>query len=156
MSAEVAAALSQLGGLDERQTRRLTPLFTLVEFAAETEIFAPGGRASRLYVLLAGMVTLRVRPYDGGSLDIAQIGPGGAFGWSAALGRAHYTATASAATAVKALAIEASRLRQLMADDPETSNQLLERAAQIAGNQLEGLGRQVLDLLRPGQAPAAG
>ena len=153
MSTEVLAALPLLGDLGLDQLRRLAPLFQLVDFPAGAEIFSAGDRANRLYFVCAGEVTIRFRPYDGEVLDIAHIPPGGAFGWSAALKRAHYTASAVAQTAVQAMVIEARDLHRIMATDPELSTKLLERAAQLAGSRLDGLGRQIIGLLKSQQPP---
>jgi CRP-like cAMP-binding protein len=124
-------------------------LFLLVDFPAGTEIFAAGDPARRLYFVCAGEVTIRYRPYDGDALDIAHIPPGGAFGWSAALRRATYTASAVAKTAVQAMAIEARDLHRIMAKDADLSAKMLEHAAQLAGSRLDSLGRQVIGLLKP-------
>jgi CRP-like cAMP-binding protein len=135
--------------LTPEQTTRLAGHFAVVDFAAGAEIFAAGDRASQLYVLRSGEVVIQYRPYDGGSLDIATIQPGDAFGWSAALKRAYYTSSAVCRSEVQVLTIGTQDLHHIMADDPEMAGVLLERTAQIAGSRLDSLGRQVIGLLRP-------
>jgi CRP-like cAMP-binding protein len=149
MQAEDLAALPLFAGLAPAHLERLVPLFEVKAYPPGAEIFAAGDRAGRLYILRAGQVIIRYRPYDGGSLDIATIQPGGAFGWSAALKRAYYTSSALCQTHVELLTIKAQALHQIMSDDPELAGVLLERAAQMAGSRLDSLGEQVIRLLKP-------
>ncbi len=149
MPTEALASLPLFAGLGANQLARLGELFELVAYPAGSEIFVAGDRASRLYIVRSGEVLIRYQPYDGGSLDIATIQPGGAFGWSAALKRSYYTSSALARTEVQVLTIDAHDLHQIMAEDPEIGSVLLERAALIAGSRLDSLGRQVIELLQP-------
>jgi CRP-like cAMP-binding protein len=148
MPADVLAALALFEGLRADQLNRLAELFQLVDYPAGTAIFAAGDRASHLYVICAGEVVIRYKPYDGAPLDIATVPAGGAFGWSAALKRSYYTSAALARTDVQALVITAQALHHIMAEDPEIGGVLLERAARLASSRLDGLGRQVIQLLR--------
>jgi len=158
MRADYLAALPLFAGLAPAHLERLIPLFEVQVYSPGAEIFAAGDRASRLYILRTGEVVIRYRPYDGGSLDIATIQPGGAFGWSAALKRAYYTSSALCQTEVELLTIRAQALHQIMSDDPEVAGVLLERAAQMAGSRLDSLGEQVIRLLKskPPKKPSKG
>jgi CRP/FNR family transcriptional regulator len=149
MEATELATLPLFAGLAVSQVEGLAGHFQTISFPTGAEIFAAGDRAVQLYVLRSGEVVIQYRPYDGGSLDIATIQPGGAFGWSAALKRAYYTSSAVCRTEVEVLTIHAQELHQIMADDPELAEVLLERTALIAGSRLDGLGRQVIKLLQP-------
>lgn len=149
MEAEELVTLPLFAGLSVSQVERLAGHFQTVGYLLGAEIFTAGDRAAQLYVLRSGEVVIQYRPYDGGSLDIATIQPGGAFGWSAALKRAYYTSSAVCRTEVEVLTIRAQELHQIMADDPELAEVLLERTALIAGSRLDGLGRQVIKLLQP-------
>ena len=149
MHADDLARLPIFAGLTPEQLACLAEHFSVVAYLEGTEIFAAGDRADQLYILRSGEVVIRYRPYDGGSLDLALLQPGGAFGWSAALKRAYYTSSAFCRTAVQVLVISANALHQIMADDPELAGMLLERTALIAGSRLDSLGRQVIELLQP-------
>ena len=52
----------------------------------DTHVFEQGQLSDYLYILTSGKVIIRYKPYDGPPLTVATIGPGGVFGWSAALG----------------------------------------------------------------------
>jgi voltage-gated potassium channel len=156
MSPDVRAALALFEGLRADQLERLAGLFRLADYPAGAEIFSAGDRAHHLYLVSAGEVVIRYQPHDGGLLDIATLSPGEAFGWSAALKRSYYTSAAFAVTDVQALVIGAQDLHHIMAEDPEIGEALLERAARIASSRLDGLGRQVIQMLKPKSPPKSG
>ena len=149
MHADDLARLPMFAGLSPDQLARLEGHFEVVGYMEVTEIFAAGDRADQLYILRSGEVVIRYRPYDGGSLDVTLIQPGGAFGWSAALKRAYYTSSAFCRTDVQVLSISANALHKIMSDNSELAGLLLERTALIAGSRLDSLGRQVIELLQP-------
>jgi CRP/FNR family cyclic AMP-dependent transcriptional regulator len=153
MQAEELGSLTLFAGLTRDQLEHLARLFEVIDYPAGAQILAAGDRASQLYIAQTGEVVIRYRPYDGGSIDIATIPAGGAFGWSAALKRAYYTSSAVCRTDVRALTIRAHDLHQIMADDPEVGGVLLERTALIAGSRLDSLGQQVVRLLQPKTPP---
>ncbi|MEP7356889.1 MAG: cyclic nucleotide-binding domain-containing protein [Anaerolineales bacterium] len=141
--------LPVFAGLSPSQLERPAALFKSVAFPAGAAIFAAGDRASSLYVVQSGEVVIRFHPYDGEALDIATVTAGSAFGWSAAFRRSYYTSSAICRTDVIALAMEARDLHQIMSDDPQLARTLLERASQAATSRFDGLGRQVIQLLKP-------
>jgi CRP-like cAMP-binding protein len=148
-TAEALAALAWPDRLETSQLQRLAACFRFVAFPAGTQIFAAGDPASALYLVCSGEVVIRYHPYDGGTLDVAGIPPGGAFGWSAALRRSIYTSSAIARTEVQALVIAAADLHHLMSTDPELSRWLLEGASQVAGSRFDRLGQAVISRLKP-------
>ena len=145
------ACLPVFTGLPTNQLKRLARLFGRARFAAGDRVFAAGDAASQLYVLEAGEVVIRFEPDDGGCLDIASLYPGSAFGWSAAMKRAYYTASAICRTDVQALAIQATDLFRLMSENAALHEVLLERIAEIAASRLNNLGRQVIRSLAAAQ-----
>jgi CRP-like cAMP-binding protein len=149
MDSQKLKSLPAFAGLSSGQVERLAELFRAVMFPAGAVVFAAGDRADSLYIVESGDVIIRFHPYDGGALDIATINAGGAFGWSAALRRSYYTASAICRTDVTAFTIQAQLLHQTMADDPEFANALLEHASQTASSRFDGLGQQIIRILRP-------
>jgi len=149
MNSEELRLLPLFAGLSAGQLERPSVRFSLVTFLAGAAIFAAGDRASSLYVVKSGEVIIRFHPYDGGSLDIDTVYAGGAFGWSAALRRSYYTASAICRTDVTAFAIQGHDLHQTVADNPEFANALLEHASQTASSRFDGLGQQIIRMLKP-------
>ena len=151
MKLEGLGSIPLFAGLSPSQLGRLAKLFEAVVFPAGAPIFTAGDRASRFYVVRSGEVVIRFHPYDGGSLDLATIEPGGAFGWSAAFRRASYTSSAVCRTEVVALTIQADNLHQVMVEDPEFAQGLLEHTGQLVGSRFNSLGQQVIRKLKPHQ-----
>ena len=69
------------------------------------------------------------------------------FGWSAALGRPHYTSSAICLTSVKAIATNGSDLRRVMRGDKKMSAILIERMAQVVAHRLNSFRSQLKALL---------
>ncbi len=137
MNSQELARLPLFEGLTPEQLAALAPLFRRETFPASATMFNQGDRASDMYVVEAGEVVIRFFPYDGGSLDIETIRPGGLLGWSAAIGRADYTSAAVCLSAVRALAIKGRDLRRVMRADKNLRAVLSERIARIVAHRLE-------------------
>lgn len=148
MQAEELARLPVFSGLRTNQLERLAPLFQLEHFAAGETVFAAGEAADRLFIVTSGEVSIRYHPYDGGYIDVANVGPEGAFGWSAILQRAFYTSSAVCRTDVEALAIHTDDLHRVRSANVAMGDRLLENLGRLAANRVEGLGRQVIRLLQ--------
>jgi CRP-like cAMP-binding protein len=124
------------------QLDRLAQRFEVIAYPAGTQIFAAGDRAHRWYCVYTGEVVIRYQPHDGGSLDIAHLAIGDAFGWSAALKRTAYASSAWCLTDVQALSIKARDLHKVLTQDSAIATAVLERAARmIPGSRLDGSGR---------------
>jgi CRP-like cAMP-binding protein len=130
------------------QVRPLADFFDREAFDTGTMIFAQDALAERLYILLRGHVAIRFKPYDGDLLAVTEICAGGVFGWSAALGRRHYTSSAVCTEDSEALSIRGSDLRHLCERYPETGVVVLERLAEVIAERLRSTHEQVVDLLR--------
>ncbi len=146
--AEELARLPVFSGLRTDQLARLVPLLQWARFPAGTRVFAAGDPAHQLYIMTAGEVSIRYHPYDGGCIEVATVRPPAAFGWSAVLQRAYYTSSANCRTEVEALALHTDDLHQVMSADVVLGDRLLENFGQLAANRLEGLGRQLIQLLQ--------
>lgn len=119
-------------------------------YPAGTVLFGQGDPADRLYILLEGQAAIRFKPHDGETLTVAEIGPGGVFGWSAALGRRSYTSGAVCLQDARAFSLRGESLRHLCETRPETGVVILERLAQVIAERLCSTHDQVVELLRLG------
>jgi CRP/FNR family transcriptional regulator, cyclic AMP receptor protein len=142
--------LSIFAGLDGNQISQLSPYLVECHFPEHGVIFEQGQPAEHLYILLAGEVVIQYKPYDGPPLTVARIGPGGVFGWSAALRRDIYTSGASAALDSLAYRIRGSSLPNICSLYPETGSLLLERLASVIAERLRSTHTQVLGILTQG------
>ncbi|HLF26274.1 MAG TPA: cyclic nucleotide-binding domain-containing protein [Anaerolineae bacterium] len=146
MLTQELARLPLFKGFQVRHLEQLAPLFHRVHFRAGTKVFNEGDRASELYLVEAGEVAIRLRPHDGGVLELSTAQPGSIFGWSAALNRLRYTSSAVCLTDVQALAIGGDDLREAMRADPELQALLFERLAQTVASRFESIRTQLVKL----------
>ena len=124
-------------GLTPQQRADLAPLLSHLTFQDGETIFAQDDPAETVYVLEYGQVELRFQPGDGKLLVIATINQGNVFGWSAALGRSHYTSSAVCVVKSRALAIDGEKLRALIRAQPEFSILLGRMARTVAGRRAD-------------------
>jgi CRP-like cAMP-binding protein len=104
-------------GLEPHDRRRLTALVRAASLRAGRQVFRQGEPAERFFLLERGEVALQLYPEDGGCLTIGRVQAGGAFGWSAVLGRPNYSSSALALTDVRVLAIQGAQLRAALRAD---------------------------------------
>lgn len=116
-----------LRGLTPTQKNRLAPLVEVINADVNIPIFAQGDPASYWYFLTAGRIIIRFKPYDGPPLHVAQIEPGGGFGWSALLNRSMYTSSAIAVENSEIYRIPSAPLRTQWVKYPNTVMLLLQR-----------------------------
>lgn len=147
------ANLAIFNGLQANQVRALAPFLQEVMLSAGETIFEQGEPACCLYILLAGEVAVRYKPYDGPPLTVARILAGEVFGWSAALGRKVYTSNAEAVCDGLAYRILADSLKRLCDCDPEAGGVFLERLADSIAERLRNTNSTILELLSQGVDP---
>ena len=137
-------------GFSEDQIEWLAEQLELRSYARGRLIFEQGQSADYLYILSAGKVIIRYKPYDGPPLTVATILPGGVFGWSAALGRHAYTSGALAAEDSEVYRISWARLNTLCSECPDTGAILLKRLAQVVNERQQGMQTEteVLSILK--------
>jgi len=138
-------------GLDSSQISQLLPYMVECRFTRDSVIFEQGASAEYLYILLAGEVIVQYKPYDGPSLIVAHVEPGGVFGWSAALGREVYTSGTIAVVDSLAYRIRGSNLSVICREHPETGRILLERLASSIAERLRSTHTQILEILSQGR-----
>ena len=82
--------------LEPEQAMLVSTCFCPVDFQRGQRIFTQGEEANTVYVLNSGEVELHFQPNEEFNYSVTTtiVRPGEAFGWSAALGRSHYSATA--------------------------------------------------------------
>jgi CRP/FNR family cyclic AMP-dependent transcriptional regulator len=141
------AQVSIFKGLSSADLDTLAPHFEAVCLLKNQVIFEQGKIADYLFILLEGEVVVNFKPYDGPSLTVAHILPGGIFGWSAALGRQMYTSTAIACCSSNAIRIKGEELRCLCEKHPATGVLILERLAGVIADRLQSTRAQIFAML---------
>ena len=134
-------------GFTEHQLELLDSAFEACLLPRECHVFEQGQISDYLYILTSGKVIIRYKPYDGPPLTVATIGPGGVFGWSAALGRSVYSSGALAVEDSQAYRIKKARLVELCAENPETSAALMKRLANVVNSRSDPARGEILRIL---------
>jgi CRP-like cAMP-binding protein len=153
LNAEALASLPLFSGMTLQEIEHVARLGEVRLYANGETLFAQGDPADRLHVLLSGRVSILFKPYDGDLLSVAQIDPGGVFGWSSALGRRAYTSSAISMDDCQTFTLRGESLRRLCEVHPETGVTILERLAQVIADRLDSTHTQVVDLLRLSMRP---
>ncbi len=153
LDAEALASLPLFDGMTPDQIEHVARLGEVRMFSSGETLFSQGDPADRLYVLLSGRVAILFKPHDGDVLSVADIDPGGVFGWSSALGRRAYTSSAASLDDCQTFSLRGEALRKLCELHPETGVTILERLAQVIADRLDSTHSQVVDLLRLSMKP---
>ncbi len=153
LTAEALASLPLFTGMTLEQIEHVARLGEVRLYANGGTLFAQGDLAERLHVLLSGRVNILFKPHDGDVLSVAEIDPGGVFGWSSALGRRTYTSSAVSLEDCQTFSLRGEALRRLCELHPETGVTILERLAQVIADRLDSTHTQVVDLLRLSMRP---
>ncbi|BBX65451.1 cAMP receptor protein [Mycobacterium saskatchewanense] len=101
--------------------KRLQP----IDFERRSTVFDQGEPADRLYIIISGKVKIGHRAPDGREHLLAIMGPPEMFGELSILDPGPRTASATALTEVRAVAMDHDMVRGWMADRPEVAEQLL-------------------------------
>jgi CRP-like cAMP-binding protein len=123
-------------------------LFERVDVPARSKICSQGGVATYLYCLLEGGITLQYKPYDGPRITLTRLHDGDVFGWSAVIGNPTYTSDAISTTAVHALRVRGTALRDLSMQHPAAGAQILEKLAAAVSPRWIHSREQVQAILR--------
>lgn len=134
----------------ESQLNLLDSAFEVFDLPGGTHVFEQGHAAHYLYILTAGKVIIRYKPYDGPQLTVAEINSGGVFGWSAAIGRTMYSSGALTVEDSRGYRISKARLSDLCAEDPEMSAVLLKKLAAMVNHPHDPAHAEVLKILNHG------
>ncbi len=126
----------------------IAPMFSARTFPAQALMFEQGERATCLYLLTRGEVALRYKPYDGETITLTRIRPGGVFGWSAVLGNDRYSSSVVCTEASEVLVICNDTLRALLTEHPQTGRLVLDRLALAVSSRWVNAQAQVRDMLK--------
>jgi CRP-like cAMP-binding protein len=136
--------------MDEKYMDLLQPLLEPFSCRAGTLVLRQGTPADHLYVILRGKVEVSYKPYDGTPITVSLLEKDGLFGWSAVVGSAKYTSSATAIEDLEAYRIKGGDLRKLCREHPEDGRIILERLANAVSNRWKDAHEQVKSILIQG------
>jgi CRP-like cAMP-binding protein len=123
-------------GLTDIQKQQIAPFFQTWKCTAGKTIFEQGQLARSFYVIHNGLVLIRYKPYDGPAIDVARIGTGQVFGWSAALGHSTYSSSAFSINDSSGMMISKRNLQVLYKQYPETGTIIIEHLADLIAERM--------------------
>lgn len=112
-------------------------------------ILAAGDTADRLHLIVEGDVAIGLQAPGGPPAVLQTLGPGDVLGWSWLMPPYRWAFDATAVTAVRAITLDATRLRAAMAEDPVFGHALLARLLIAIADRLQATRLQLLDLYGP-------
>ena len=148
---ETLPSLPLFAGLGPAHLDLLRNVFESYTCPSDTVILSQGEPAHHLYLLVKGEVVIKFKPYDGSTIDLTRLHSGDAFGWSAAVGSAHYTSSIISESPIEAVRLRRTDLRALIQSHPETGKILVERLANIVSERWKNSRDQVQAILNPDQ-----
>ena len=127
--------------LDTQRLETIAGLCRDRHFRKDETIFIEGEEATDLFILRSGMVVLEMamqplpeRPVV--PIPLETITPGECLGWSALVEPHEYTLTARCMAHSSVLALLGTRMRELMATDPELGRDVMAAVSRVVGRRL--------------------
>lgn len=112
-------------------------------------ILTSGGPADRLYLVVDGDLSIGLHAPGGPPAVIQTLGAGDVLGWSWLIPPYRWAFDATAVTRVRAVAIDAGRLRSAMVEDASFGYALLSRLLVAVADRLQATRLQLLDVYGP-------
>lgn len=100
------------------------------------ELFSKGDTAHSLYVVQMGAIHIQQEGKTGESINVARLGTGSLFGEMAFIDGEKRSATATAAEKSHLIALEYSKIKEIMQQDQKTSTQFYQALAKFLCNRL--------------------
>ena len=140
---EALARAAIFHGVQRSALDALTKQLHPVDFSRGHTIFAEGEPGDRLYIVMSGKVKIGRRSPDGREHLTAIMGPSDMFGELAVFDPGPRTASATAITQVRAVAMDRAALHAWIADRPEIAQQLL----RVLARRLRRTNDSIADLI---------
>lgn len=138
----VAAAVADhpfFSDMEPTLVRRVAVHAYRYDVSAGRRLFREGGDADRFFLIRRGLVGLDVDVPGRGRVDIEELGPDTALGWSWLFPPYQWHFGATAINRTTALVFDAPALRALMAGDPTVGYELLRRLAAVMFDRLQAI-----------------
>lgn len=140
-------------GLGDKALRAIAAFAEEQAYEPGQIIFRSGEPGRHFYVLLDGLVQVKVEPRPGLEILSAMVRqPGECFGWVALLGRDH-AATARALSHTRVVAVDGPELVRALEMAPATGYVVMRRLAAVLWERLEGARGRLSALAGEGAVP---
>jgi CRP/FNR family cyclic AMP-dependent transcriptional regulator len=135
--------------LKHEHLAKLAAIACHVSFSEGATIFAEEDVSELVYVIERGRVVLQTKVPGHGEVQILELGPGDLLGWSSLFAPKRKTASAKVVESAHAIAINATKLRELCRIDAELGYQILWRVANVISDRLRAARAMLLDMFEP-------
>lgn len=143
------AASEFFSGLPSDVIRFLAAHANARELEKGEVLFRYGDRADRFYLIERGHVTLEVVAIAGPALELQDLGPGAALGWSWIITPRTWSFHARAKTAAELLEFDGDAVLAHCEDDPRFGYQILKRFAALMSERLHFARRKMMEAWNP-------
>src|SRR5512146_3418982 len=141
-------------GLSPEQLDLILPLFDRQTIPATSSIFKQGDKATYLYVVQRGSVTIQYKPYDGPIITLSHLRAGEVFGWSSVVGGHTYTSDAICTSEADVLRLRGTDLVRLCTKHPGAGYAILDRLAEVVSPRWTYAREQIQAILEGHSAQA--
>lgn len=139
--------------LSSEWLRRLVGAGVLKRFAPGAVLFREGERSDAFYLVGIGHVALDMTVPARGTTRLLTVGPGEMLAWSALLGNARMTATATAVDDVELFEFSGAELRRWCETDPSFGYRWMRQLSTALAERLLATRLQLLDLFTTDACP---
>lgn len=139
--------------LSQEWLRCLVDAGVLRRFAPGAVLFREGERSDAFYIVGFGHMALDMTGPARGTTRLLTVGPGDMLAWSALLGNARMTATATAVDDVELIEFSGALLRQWCETDPSFGYRWMKRLSTALAERLLATRLQLLDLFTADACP---
>ena len=128
-----------MGGLSDKQKQKLRNLGRVETYEQNAVICTEDDESRKLYLVEEGQVAVQSELGKGMRIPITIVSEGQAFGWSVLVPPHKLTATVTASSRVRVLAIEREPLLSLMKADPALALTIMQNIASVIASRLRNL-----------------
>ncbi len=139
---------SFLEGMKQNYVQKIAEMTMEVQFARDQIIFREGDESGLFYLLTSGKVALEISA-PGRIVRVETLGEGDELGWSSLIGGEGKTFQARSLEPVRALAIDAARMRHACEQDPGFGYGVVARVLKVVSRRLQATRLRLLDLYAP-------
>jgi CRP-like cAMP-binding protein len=137
-----------MSGLSDKQREKVRNLGRIETYEKNAVICNEGDESRKLYLVEEGQVAVQSELGRGMRIPITIVSEGQAFGWSVLVPPHKLTATVTASSKTKVLAIEREPLLSLMKADPSLGLTIMQNIASIIGSRLRNLELEMVGLVQ--------
>jgi CRP-like cAMP-binding protein len=136
-------------GLNIKQLQLFGKHFTEKTFESGESVFAQGGLAENLYILLEGEVTLGIKAKGEVDITASSVGKKGeTFGLSSLIKPYRNNVSATCTKKTKVILINGEVLRKLMKQNRKVGMEIMERVAEIYYGRLNNTRAMIINLFK--------